>query len=98
MANGGGKCVLSDNPHVPLTSTRMEALGYLRAQQHLQQSQWKGNTIATMDNESTVKRHPKHKDEKHKKQWRKPDWDIWEAIRQIDTSRTSLGWIKVIVK
>ena len=59
----------------------MEALGYLRAQQHLQKEQWEGKTIATMDNKSTVKRYFKHKDEQHKKQRRKPDWDIWEAIR-----------------
>ena len=38
-AKGGGKCVLADNPHVPLTSITMEALEYLRAQQHLQRAQ-----------------------------------------------------------
>ena len=48
----------------------MEALGYLRAQQHLQQAQWAGETQATMDNKSTVTRFLKHKDERHKKQWR----------------------------
>ena len=47
-----------------------------------------------MDNKGTVTRFLKHKDERHKKQWRKPDWDVWEAIRELNTSRTTLAWVR----
>jgi hypothetical protein len=94
IAHGGGKCRQSDNEHVPITSTRMEALGFLRALQHLERKRWRGETKATMDNESTVKRYKRHRDERHKKQWRKPDWDIWAAMRKLDTTRTKLEWVR----
>ena len=36
----------------------------------------------------------KHKDERHRRQWRKPDWDVWQAIRAVDTSKTKLKWVR----
>ena len=83
-----------DNPHVPITSTRMEAIGLLRGVQRISRSGWTGRIVATLDNESTSKRFVRHGDERHKKQWRKPDWDVWEAMRRIDTSRTEVNWVK----
>ena len=47
-----------------------------------------------MDNESTVKIFKRHKDEHHRKQWRKPDWDIWTAMRKVDTTKTELAWVR----
>ena len=94
LAKGGGKCAQEDNPHVPITSTRMEAIGLLRGIQRIHRSRWTGSIVATLDNESTSKRFVRHRDERHKKQWRKPDWDVWEAMRRVDTSRTKVKWVQ----
>ena len=94
LDNGGGKCAQNDNPHVPITSTRMEALGFLRAAERLRAAGWAKKVTATMDNQGVTKRFLKHKDERHRKQWRKPDWDLWQAIRAINTEDTRLLWVE----
>jgi hypothetical protein len=94
IATGGGKCSQKDNPHVPLTSTRLEALGVLRGRQWIEQNQWQGKVEAWLDNESTVTRFAKHQTERHKKCWKRPDNDIWSAMREIDPTRTTLHWVE----
>ena len=84
----------SDNPHIPLTSTRLEALGALRALQALASAGWEKASTATMDNESTVKRFAKHTDEKQRRHWRRADHDIWQAFRALDTTSTKMRWVR----
>ena len=94
LDKGGGKCAQDDNPHVQITSTRMEALGFLRAAERAQGAGRTKKIAATMDNQGVTKRFLKHKEERHRKQWKKPDWDLWQAIRSINTEQTKLLWVE----
>ena len=93
IATGKGWESEWDNKTTIQTSTRMEAMGVLRATDWAKQ-RWAGKTEIRLDNESTIKRFKKRYSNVRKQNWEQPDSDIWEQIRKHNMRHYKLIWVK----
>ena len=63
------------------TSTRMEAMGVLRAADWVTRN-WAGHVVARLDNQTTIATFEIGFASVRKQDWHRPDNDLWEQMRK----------------
>ena len=92
IARGGGVEKKNANPLRKISSSRMEALGVLRAKQHILRI-WKEKIEIRLDNLTVVKRHNRMWQQQQKR-WNDTDNDIWDQMRQTKTPQAKTIHVK----
>ena len=93
IASGGGWERAEAGLTTKQTSTRLEALGILRAADWAEKN-WEGEVTARLDNKAVITRFSNRKKSVNTQRRAEPDDDVWTEIRTHNLDKWKLEWVK----